>query len=490
MIALIYFSWWFDFSHMGNIVLYTLLLLGEGYHVLSSLTFWFTVWPGSESQNIQKNEVGSGVSDSGYPSVAVFITVAGEPVRVVKRTALAAKNMNYPNHRVYLLNDGLVAKKENWREIIALADELDIICLTRKQPGGAKAGNINNALRQTKEGLVAIFDADMVPHPDFLSKLTPYFSDPQVGFAQSPQYYKNNDLNEVTGGAWEQQEFFFGPIMKGKNTWNAAFICGTNVLIRRQALEGVGGMNENNIAEDFYTSVLIHAKGWKSHYTTEILAEGLAPEDLLSYFKQQLRWARGNLETFFVANPVFKKGLSWSQKICYLNSTLYYFSGPVVLIDALMPLVFLFTGLLPVNVATTTFALYFLPFMFINLYTLHLVSGGRYTFRANSFSQASFTIQLLALQSILLRRKMGFSVTPKQALKGNFLFLAYPHLAYILVFIAAVGVGFLREGFDPAIITNIAWGLFNVIMFVPFIRAAYNWRSVPAYLNRELWLTG
>lgn len=471
-IMLVYFSWWFNPAHIDNPWLYGLLFIGEIYHVIMASLFWLTVWP-SKRQITQTD-------DTMTPSVDIYITVAGESVAVVKKTALAARDLDYPNHQVYLLNDGFVAKKDNWQEIEQLAKELKINCLTRRTPGGAKAGNINHALRHTQSEIVVIFDADMVPQPDFLTKVIPYFADAKVGFVQTPQYYHNHQTNNITGGAWEQQELFFGPIMIGKEKSNAAFICGTNVAIRRTALEEVGGMNEKNIAEDFLTSLYIHQRGWKSIYLPEVLAQGLAPEDFLAYFKQQLRWARGSLEVLFGHNPLLKRGLSFTQKLEYLSSALYYFGGLIVLIDALTPLMFLFFGIQPVSATTTSFALFFVPFIMANLYTLFIASNGSFSFRAIAFSYSSWTLQITALVSVLLRQKMAFAITPKEAQTGNFISLVYPHLIYTAAAIIGAGVAIWREGVNPSVVTNIAWAIFNVIIFAPFIYSAINWGGLLA----------
>jgi len=381
--------------------------------------------------------------------------------------------MEYPNLKVYILNDGFVAKKKNWKDIEKLAELYGATAITRKVGGGAKAGNINNALRKTHSEIIVIFDADMVPDQNFLTKVIPYFGDPSLGFVQTPQFYANSEENYVAGSAWEQQQLFFGPIMEGKNASNAAFICGTNVAIRRKALEEVGGMREDNIAEDFLTSLNIHQRGWKSHYHNEVLVRGLAPQDLLSYYKQQLRWARGSLEVLFGDNPLFKKGLNWKQKLEYLSSGLYYLNGLIVAIDIVIPLFSLLTGIEPVSSTTTVFAVLFLPFIFMTFLTLYLVTGKNLSFRALAFSQSSWTIHLAALQAVLLRKNVQFAITPKHAQKGNFLYLAFPHMAYFILAITASGVGFFREGFTPSIATNVSWVMFNSIMFFPFIYSAF-----------------
>lgn len=480
VMAVVYFSWWIDLKHVGHPIFYALLVVGEIYHVLMAICFWFTVWPESKltEGKVKSEKDGKRMLNKNRPSVDVYIPCAGEPIDVLRRTVIAAKNMSYDNHKIYILNDGFVAKKPVWKDVEDLAKELDVVCVTRTIPGGAKAGNINNTLKQTSGEIVVIFDTDMAPHEDFLQKVIPYFSDPKVGFVQTPQYYLNHEVNKVSGGAWEQQELFFGPIMIGKEKSNAAFICGTNVAIRRTAIEEAGGMCEDNIAEDFLTSFFIHQNGWKSYYVPEVLAEGFAPEDLLSYCKQQLRWARGSLEVLFSFNPLFKRNMTWGQKIQYLSSALYYFNGVIIVIDALIPLVSLAWGIQPVSGTTTSFAFFFLPFMFLNLYTLYIASGKAVTFRGLSYSMSSWPLQLQAIKSILLKQKMGFAVTPKQAQEGNFLFLAYPHLLYMVILILCSGVGLGREGLTPSVITNITWGVFNVVMFIPFIQAAYDWNGL------------
>ncbi len=462
VVTMAYILWWLDLRHAGNPFLYGLLLIGEIYHVLMALAFWFTVRARVKPHTIIRNT-------SFTPSVDIFITVAGEPVEVVEETLKGALAQTYPSAQVFILNDGFVAKKENWQEMEELAARYGAGCITRRTPGGAKAGNINHALKKTSGEFVVILDADMVPQPEFLQKIMPAFADPHLAFVQTPQFYSNAPDSMISGSAWEQQALFFGPIMEGKDQSNAAFICGTNVAIRRTALEEVGGMCEDNIAEDFLTSLRIHQKGWKSLYHSEVLCTGLAPCDILSYVKQQLRWARGSLEVLFGSNPVFKPGLKWKQKLEYLSSGLYYLNGLVVAIDIAVPIACLFFGWRPVEASTTNFAALFLPFIFLNLITLSLVTQHTVSFRALAFSQSSWVIQLQALWAVLRRKNIGFVVTPKQAQTGNFLNLAAPHLMYILLGTVALAVGVWREGFSPSVLANGSWVLFNSIMFLPFI---------------------
>ncbi|MES2213907.1 MAG: glycosyltransferase [Patescibacteria group bacterium] len=466
----------------GTKILFGVLILGEVFHVWQALTYIYTVWD---------LEYQAPFDGSFEPPVDVFITVAGEPVSLVKETAQAARLMDYPSFNVFILNDGYVANKDNWQEMEKMAKEIGVGCLTRKVPGGAKAGNINHGLSLTHFPYVAVFDADHVPHADFLKKTMGYFKDAKTGFVQTPQFYKNAPLNRTTRGAWEQQELFYGPICRGKNRLNSATMCGTNMVLARRALEEVGGMCTESIAEDFATGLFMHERGWKSVYVPEVLAEGLAPEDFLSYYKQQFRWARGALDVIFKYGLIFRKGLTLAQKIQYLSSASFFLSGVVVLVNILLPIIFLYTGLVPILLSGMLLAALFLPYIFITLYTLSLTSNYRFTFEALSFAMGGFWIHVSALWAAITGTSKGFSITSKTGVRGNFPALIRPHVVYIVLALVGILIALLREGFSPSVMNNLAWVIVNISIFIPFMRAAMPELdrgniSLPVTLDNEL----
>lgn len=465
LLATVYFGILIFYFQRGNLVLYTLLMLGELFHLWQLMTFGYTIWNTQDKHKF----------DSGFkPPVDIFITVCGEPIELVEETLVAIKAMKYPIKNIFVCNDGFVAKKDNWKDIENLCVNLGVGCFTRQKPGGAKAGNLNNALKQTNSDFFVVFDADHVPHSDFLTKTMGYLADDKVAFVQTPQYYKNYAENTVTMAAWEQQSLFFGPILKGKNRLESVFMCGTNMIVRREAVMQVGGMCETNIAEDFLTSLFIHEKGWKSVYVPEILAEGLAPSDFLSYYKQQFRWSRGSLEVIFKYNPLFRKGLTWKQKIQYLASASYYLTGLVVVIDAFLPIIFFYTGLVPIYTATMLIAAIFIPYMIINIYALQYSCNFSFSFLALSYCISSFPIHIKAIWAVLTGQKTTFSVTSKSQIKGNFLNLVIPQIAYIVIFIIGALFAIFKEGLSSSVVTNISWALLNIGVFAPFIISAIN----------------
>lgn len=470
LLSIAYFVFVAWFFPIGTPWLFALLIASEVFHVWQVFAFVHTVW-------VRRRE--RAFNPEFHEHAAVFITVCGEPAEIIEETVIAAKQMNYPNFSIYILNDGKVANRDNWREAEEIAKRHGIECITRTVPGGAKAGNINNALKQTNEPFVVVFDADHVPYPQFLKETMGYFEDERVAFVQSPQFYKNADVNQVAGGSWEQQTLFFGPLLKGKDSTNSAFMCGTNMVIRRTALEEVGGMSEKSIAEDFLSSLLIHSKKWKSVYVDKVLAEGLAPEDFLSYYKQQFRWARGSLEILFAHNPLFRRGLTLAQRIQYIGSASYYLSGAIVLINAIMPLIYFFFAAKPLTINTMTLALIFLPYIFVILYTLQHTSNFTYTFRALSFSLGSFSIYIKALWHTLIRKKNGFAVTSKKRLSGSHGHLVAPHLIYIGLVVVGVLWALMREGLSPSVLSNVAWSFIYIAAFIPFIAAAFEREKKP-----------
>jgi cellulose synthase (UDP-forming) len=253
---------------------------------------------------------------------------------------------------------------------------------------------------------------------------------------------------------------------------NAVFMCGTNMVIRKIALLEAGGMSENNVAEDFLTSLFIHERGWKSFYVPTVLAEGLAPEDFLSYYKQQYRWARGSLELLFKHNPLFRPGLTFSQKIQYLASASFYFSGFVVFLDLLLPIIYFFTGHVPLQLSSMALAAVFMPYIFLTVTLLRLSSNFSLTFRALSFSMGSWSIQMEAIFSALTGRKAKFDITAKKGLSGNFAYLTTPHIVYLLLTIIGAAMAVNREGLSTAFFNNLAWAIFNCVVFMMFISAA------------------
>lgn len=200
--------------------------------------------------------------------------------------------------------------------------------------------------------VIAVFDADHAPRRDFLTQTLGYFEDAAVAFVQTPQDYYNLDSYQhrgsgTSGRIWTEQALFFRVIQRGKDCWNAAFFCGSCAVVRRSALERIGGFATGTITEDLQTSIRLHAAGFRSIYHAQPLAFGLAPESIEPFITQRVRWGQGAMHVWRSEGIVGNSGLTWAQRLNYLASVLTYFDGWQKAVFYFAPVVVLMTGKLP-----------------------------------------------------------------------------------------------------------------------------------------------
>jgi cellulose synthase (UDP-forming) len=276
----------------GFYALYVLLCISLGYKLIKILFEWYHYWA-----------ISAPVSPAHQlPLSADVLTTAmpGEPYDMIEQTLTAMVNIRYP-HTSYLCDEG------NSPALKALCQKLGVIHVTRTKKTNAKAGNINNALRQATGDICVVLDPDHVPAPQFLDEVLPYFSDPRIGFVQVPQLYKNAPDTWIAQSAAQQTYSFYGPLMKGMNSYGTVQAIGANCTFRRAALDSIGG-HAAGLSEDMHTAMRLHAKGWKSVYKPVSLTRGLAPSNIEAYYKQQLKWSRGTFELLFTVLPFYSRG--------------------------------------------------------------------------------------------------------------------------------------------------------------------------------------
>ncbi|WP_375477792.1 glycosyltransferase [uncultured Jatrophihabitans sp.] len=610
------------------------LILAETYSLIDSLLFCLTVW------RLRRRE------DPGPPlagvSVDVFITTYDEPVELVMTTAAAAKKIRYP-HETWILDDG------NRPELREAAANIGVGVISRSEEWTgrnrhAKAGNLNNALMVTTGEFVAILDADQVPKPELLDHTLGYFRDEKMAIVQTPQFFQNVPECDPLGS---QAPLFYGPIQAGKDGWNAAFFCGSNAILRREALLQMGirryvqeletridsalrtakrvitrasnalpadqghvaaalrevldaaedaradlaagtvladatgrfqdrvravarrlveadlavsqadlaelaelaasvddpgqlppvdsatgdeailteaaldgaaldrlsrrdwsplgaietvralvatvdvdredeaqpimPLSTISVTEDMATCMRVHSMGWKTAYHDEILAVGLAPEDLGTMLTQRLRWAQGTVQVMLRENPLRQAGLSLAQKLMYTATMWSYLSGFAALVYIAAPVIYLVFGVLPVHALSIAFFARLIPFMVANQLLFYLIGRGRRTWRGQQYSLALFPLWIKAVTSacanVLYGRSLAFAVTPKVRVRVEKRpwHLVRPQLIAMAVLVIAAGIGVFRlgEGHATALGTgiNLIWVAFDLLLFSVIPRA-------------------
>jgi cellulose synthase (UDP-forming) len=316
------------------------LLFAETYaFVILFLGYLQTLWP------LRRTPVPLPDDTDLWPAVELLIPTYNEPLSVVKYTALAAMNIDWPSDRlhVYILDDG---KREEFRRF---AEEAGIGYMTRDNNEHAKAGNINSALPRLDSPYIAIFDCDHVPTRSFLQITLGWFlRDSKLGMLQTPHHFYSPDPFERNLDQFRkipnEGELFYGVVQDGNDFWNATFFCGSCAVLRRSALDEIGGMAVETVTEDAHTSLRMQQNGWNTAYINIPQAAGLATERLSGHVKQRIRWARGMIQIMRTDNPLFARGLSPAQRLCYFNAMTHFLYALPRLIFLTAPLIYLIFG--------------------------------------------------------------------------------------------------------------------------------------------------
>jgi len=407
------------------------------------------------------------------PGVAVLIPARHEPKEVLEKTLISCYNLFYSEKTIYLLDDSSDEKFK--QEAEEIARKYDAKIFRREARHGAKAGIINDCLKGLADKYVAIFDADQNPMPDFLLKLVPILEhDPKLAFVQTPQFYGNTSYNKVTMGSEMQQAVFYEYICDAKNINGTMICCGTNVVIRRQALIEAGGFDESSVTEDFSLSFALHTRGWRTMYYNHINVFGVGPEDLKSYFKQQNRWASGNvgmLSKIFVSFLRSPRLLSLSQWFDYFITGSYYLIGWAYLFLVFCPVVYIFFNIPSFFMDPSVYALTFIPY-FILCYLIFYTAMGRrrYTplqiFQGQALLFLAYPVLLKASTFGLLGIESPFQVTFKGKGRSISYKELWPQVFFWAINLAALAWGFNRMLYDPtaAIAVNLLWIIYHFIL--------------------------
>src|SRR5882757_3519646 len=341
---------WLDRSSSSYLVTLTVMLVSMfstfryGYWRFASTVILFlgylqTLWP------LRRTPVPLPDDTDLWPAVDLLIPTYNEPLSVVKHTALAAMNIDWPSDRlhVYILDDG---RREEFRRF---AEEAGIGYMTRDDNEHAKAGNINCALTRLDAPYVAIFDCDHVPTRSFLQITLGWFlRDTKLGMLQTPHHFYSPDPFERNLDLFRkipnEGELFYGVVQDGNDFWNATFFCGSCAVLRRSALDQIGGMAVETVTEDAHTSLRMQSNGWNTAYINIPQAAGLATERLSAHVGQRIRWARGMVQILRTDNPLFAPRLRFAQRLCYFNAMAHFLYPLPRLIFLTAPLIYLVFG--------------------------------------------------------------------------------------------------------------------------------------------------
>ena len=513
LFRLFYTLWGYDFlDSVATWTLFAAELYGFTVHTLGAI---IALYPYDRRARSPKGP------PEQWPRVDVFIPTYNEDIRVVEVTTIAATQMDWPadRMRVFILDDGSTdarcasgnpvvadAARKRRAEMASLAERWGARLICRPDNGHAKAGNLNYALQQTEHDpdagdLILFLDCDHAPTKDFLRKTTGFFQrDPKLFLVQTPHFFSNPDPIERNLDRWEQSpgenELFYYGIQKGLDAWNASFFCGSAAVMRRRFLHDVGGISGESITEDCETALKLHRRGLNSAYLAQPMVCGLSPETFADFITQRSRWAVGMTQIFLLANPFTCRGLTPMQRLCYLNSMLFWFFGWARLVFFLSPLLFIFFGVKVYNLSPVTIFAYTVPHLVSSFLLSNFLFGHlRKPFVSDLYEIVqSFYLLPQILSTFWSPRSPRFVVTPKNITmdKDSLSTISWPFfLLFALNLLALpfmVNIWFAYPLQRETVVLCIFWGLFNLglsFLCLGTVWERRQWRNSPRILTRE-----
>ncbi len=281
----------------------------------------------------KQNLTPSVLSDSSLPKVTVQLPVYNEKY-VVKRLLQSVCALHYPNHllEIQILDDSTDETSGIIKKTIALFPHKNISYIHRKNRQGYKAGALKNGLQYAKGELIAIFDADFTPLPDFLLQTVPYFSSPDTGMVQTRWGHRNKNFSLLTRlQAFGLDAHFM--VEQSARYLSGAFINfnGTAGIWRKKCIESSGNWQADTLTEDLDLSYRAQLSGWKFVYLPQVETPAELPITVQALKNQQFRWTKGAAECAkkHLKHVLLQKNLSFSTKksafFHLLNSSVYLF---------------------------------------------------------------------------------------------------------------------------------------------------------------------
>jgi cellulose synthase/poly-beta-1,6-N-acetylglucosamine synthase-like glycosyltransferase len=235
------------------------------------------------------------------PRVTVQLPIFNE-LYVTERLIDAVARLDYPREllEIQVLDDSTDETQAIARGCVERlrAEGLDITYVHRTNRAGFKAGALDNGLTLAKGEFVAVFDADFVPEPDFLTRSVHFFTDPEVGMVQARWGHLNRDYSALTQAQAILLDGHFVIEHTARNRSGRFFnFNGTAGIWRRAAIQAGGGWQHDTLTEDLDLSYRAQLAGWRFVYLADLVAPAEVPVEMNSFKSQQHRWAKGSIQT-------------------------------------------------------------------------------------------------------------------------------------------------------------------------------------------------
>jgi len=256
---------------------------------------------------------------------------------VLERLLRAVASFDYPRDRldVQVLDDSTDDTSDIAARVVAelAAEGLDIHHVRRPHRSGYKAGALRDGMASARGELIAIFDADFVPQPEFLRETVPLLAQERVGLVQARWGHLNRDHSALTRAQALAIDGHFGVEQSGRcwAGWLLNFN-GTAGVWRRRAIEDAGGWQADTLTEDLDLSYRAQLAGWRVEYAFDVEVPAEIPADIAAFKSQQRRWAKGSIQTARKLLPrVMRAPLPLMTRVQALLHLTHYLVHPLML---------------------------------------------------------------------------------------------------------------------------------------------------------------
>jgi glycosyltransferase involved in cell wall biosynthesis len=274
---------------------------------------------------------------------------------MVIETLRALLRLDYPCVQIVLIDDN-TDDESLWRPVESWCLRHGVTFKHLENWPGYKSGALNYALQHLTHPdaeIIGVVDSDYQVEPQWLRDCVPLFADPWIGFVQAPQDYRHWHHARYYRRLYYSYKYFFAVSQPSRNERDGAIFAGTMGLIRRVALDELGGWDEWCITEDAEVSLRLLRAGWSGMHVDESGGRGIMPLTFEALKGQRYRWCFGGIQllrmhwkSLLPGQETTKNHLSAGQRWSYLSGALQWYG------DLLGLLFFLFLLAGAVNLAT------------------------------------------------------------------------------------------------------------------------------------------
>jgi cellulose synthase/poly-beta-1,6-N-acetylglucosamine synthase-like glycosyltransferase len=284
-----------------------------------------------------------------WPFVSLHVPAHNEPPDMVIDTLRSLLRLDYPRYEIILLDDN-TDDESLWRPVEAWCQRHAVKFVHLADWPGYKSGALNYALREMTDEraeLIGVVDSDYQLEPGFLRRCTAAFAEPWIGFVQAPQDYRGWTESRYYRRLYYSYKYFFAVSQPSRNEHDGAIFAGTMGLIRRVALDELGGWDEWCITEDAELSIRLLRAGWHGLHMDQTMGRGIMPLTFEALKGQRYRWCFGGIQilrmhwrSMMPGRPSAANHLTAGQRWSYLSGALQWYGDLLGLVF----LIFLLAG--------------------------------------------------------------------------------------------------------------------------------------------------